>query len=182
ISKTFPPEGDEQESEKKMEVIESYSEKLSQKARQKSSKKNAIIVDGMDDLMVRMARCCNPIPGDQVIGYITRGRGITVHTHQCNRINAREVSREIDVSWNEEFSFTHPVNIRVVTHDKPGVLSLISRRINEININIRSATAKSMPDRKGSFLFEIEVKDYSELLKVINSIEALEEVISVTRI
>jgi GTP diphosphokinase / guanosine-3',5'-bis(diphosphate) 3'-diphosphatase len=182
ISKIFPPEGDEPDSDKKMEVIESYSEKLSQKARLKSSKQNAIIVDGMDDLMVRMARCCNPIPGDQVIGYITRGRGITVHTHQCNRINAREVSREIDVSWNEEFSFTHPVNIRVVTHDKPGILSLISRRINEININIRSATAKSMPDSKGSFLFEVEVKDYSELLKVINSIEAVEEVISVTRI
>jgi GTP pyrophosphokinase len=136
----------------------------------------------MSDVMVRMARCCNPIPGDSIVGFITRGRGITVHKVGCNRVDAETMLRTIKVSWNKGFNFTHPVSIRVTTQDKPGILSLISKTINNSGINIRSAMAKSLPDRKGSFIFEIEVKDYSELLKTISSIESLEEVISVTRV
>jgi GTP pyrophosphokinase len=166
----------------KLEEIESYSNKMSQVVRKKANKDNAVIVDGMSDVMVRLARCCNPIPGDSIVGFITRGRGITVHTVACNRVDAETLSRTIKVNWNSEFGFNHPVNIRVITQDKPGILSLISKTINNGGVNIRSALAKSMPDRKGSFVFEIEVKDYSELLKTISGIESLQEVISVTRV
>lgn len=168
--------------EEKLEEIESYTNKMSQVVRKKANKDNAVIVDGMSDVMVRLARCCNPIPGDSIVGFITRGRGITVHTVACNRVDAETLSRTIKVNWNSEFGFNHPVNIRVITQDKPGILSLISKTINNGGVNIRSALAKSMPDRKGSFVFEIEVKDYSELLKTISGIESLQEVISVTRV
>ncbi len=164
------------------EEVESYTNQMSQNVRKKANKDNAVIVDGMSDLMVRLARCCNPIPGDSIVGFITRGRGITVHTVACNRVDAETLSRTIKVNWNNHFAFTHPVNIRVITQDKPGILSLISKTINNGGVNIRSALAKSLPDRKGSFLFEIEVKDYSELLKTISGIESLQEVISVTRV
>jgi GTP diphosphokinase / guanosine-3',5'-bis(diphosphate) 3'-diphosphatase len=167
--------------EEKLKEINSLSNTLSKSAKRKAHKDNAVIVDGLDDLMVRMARCCNPIPGDPIIGYITRGRGITIHRSDCTRYDVGDVGRQIIVEWNPDFSFKHPVNIRVITHDKPGILSSISKSINNMNVNIRSAIAKSTQDRKGSFVFEIEVKDYSELLKTISSIEALEEVISVTR-
>ncbi|MCB9063409.1 MAG: bifunctional (p)ppGpp synthetase/guanosine-3',5'-bis(diphosphate) 3'-pyrophosphohydrolase [Halobacteriovoraceae bacterium] len=170
------------EEEKKLEEIDSYSKKLSKTVRRKANKDNAIIVDGIDDIMVRMARCCNPIPGDEIVGYITRGRGITIHKLDCLRVHATEHGRQIHVEWNPEFGFKHPVSIRAITHDKPGILSSISKHINGIGINIRSAIAKSLPDRKGSFVFEVEVKDYSELLKVISSIESIEEVISVNRV
>lgn len=166
----------------KLEEIKTFSSELSQKVKKRVQKDNAVIVDGMDDLMVRMARCCNPIPGDPIVGYITRGRGITVHTSGCNRIDGGDLARTIAVEWNPTFNFKHPVNVRVITHDKPGILSSISKNITGIGINIRSALAKSLPDRKGSFIFEIEVKDYSELLKTIGCIEALEEVISVSRV
>jgi GTP pyrophosphokinase len=136
----------------------------------------------MDDVMVRMARCCNPIPGDPIVGYVTRGRGITVHTASCNRVEAGDLNRGVSVEWNSEFSFKHPVNIRVITHDRPGILSQISKSITGIGVNIRSALAKSLQDRKGSFVFEVEVKDYSELLKTISTLEGLEEVIAVNRI
>ncbi|MFZ4714681.1 MAG: RelA/SpoT family protein [Bacteriovoracaceae bacterium] len=162
--------------------IETLYNQISKTAKKTTSKDNAVIVDGVDDVYVRMARCCNPIPGDQISGFITRGRGITIHTSGCPRINDEERSRMIRVEWNSDYSFKHPVNIRVMTHDKPGILSLISKSINNQNINIRSAIAKSMPDQKGSFIFEVEVKDYSELLKVISSIESMDEVISVTRV
>lgn len=173
-------EGD-QEIDKKIDEIDSYSKKLSRSARKKSQKDNAVIVDGLSDLMVRMARCCNPIPGDAIVGYITRGRGITVHTASCDRIDFGDIARKVDVEWNEEFSFKHPVNIRIVSHDKPGILTKISKALNNLDINIKSALGKSMPDNKGSFIFEIEVKDYSELLKIISTLESLEEILSVTR-
>lgn len=169
--------------QEKISEIDQFSAKLSKTARRKSNKDNAVIVDGMSDLMVRMARCCNPIPGDPVVGYITRGRGITVHTTGCTRVDTSgELARRIQVEWNPEFQFKHPVNIRVITHDKPGILSLISKSINNNGVNIRSALAKSLPDRKGSFVFEVEVSDFRELLKTISVIESLEEVISVTRV
>jgi GTP diphosphokinase / guanosine-3',5'-bis(diphosphate) 3'-diphosphatase len=170
------------DADKIISEIDTYSQKLSQSARKKTHKDNAVIVDGMDDVMVRMARCCNPIPGDPIVGYITRGRGITVHTSQCMRVDQGDLARTIHVDWNHEFAFRHPVNVRVITHDKPGILSLISKNINALGVNIRSALAKSLPDRKGSFIFEVEVKDYSELLKVTSGIESIEEVISVTRV
>ena len=170
------------EGEDKISEIESYSSEMTKNVRKKTHSDNAVIVDGMSDVMVRMAKCCNPIPGDNIVGFITRGRGITVHTSACNRVDAETLVRTIRVSWNKGFSFTHPVSVRVMTQDKPGILSLISKTINNNGINIRSAMAKSMPDRKGSFIFEVEVKDYRELLKTISCIEALEEVISVTRV
>lgn len=168
--------------EEKIGDIDHYSKKISDNVRRKGSKDNAIVVEGMNDLVVRVARCCNPIPGDPIVGYVTRGRGITVHTTACTRMDDGEQGRKIDVLWNPECRYRHPVNVKIMTHDKPGVLSLISKTINNQGINIRSALGKSMPDRKGSFVFEIEVKDHNELLRVVSAIEALEEVITVTRI
>lgn len=173
---------EEKNEETKEEQNESYSNQIAKNLRKKTSSDNAVEVDGMSDVVVRMARCCNPIPGDSIVGFITRGRGITVHTTSCNRVDAETLLRTIHVTWNKGFNFTHPVSIRVTTQDKPGILSLISKTINNSGINIRSAMAKSLPDRKGSFIFEVEVKDYSELLKTISGIEALEEVISVSRV
>ncbi|GAB4411977.1 MAG: bifunctional (p)ppGpp synthetase/guanosine-3',5'-bis(diphosphate) 3'-pyrophosphohydrolase [Bacteriovoracaceae bacterium] len=171
---------EDEESAKQIEELESFSKKITSQAKKKSNKDNAVIVDGLDDVMVRMGRCCNPIPGDPIVGVITRGRGITVHTTGCSRLDA--AAKMVGVEWNTEFNFRHPVNVRVITHDRPGILSHISKTINGVGVNIRSALAKSLPDRKGSFVFEVEVKDYSELLKTISTLESLEEVISVTRI
>jgi guanosine-3',5'-bis(diphosphate) 3'-pyrophosphohydrolase len=161
--------------------LESFYKKTQKTARKSTNNDNAVIVDGLDDVMVKMGRCCNPIPGDPITGIITRGRGITVHTIGCTRIVDIEKSRNVYVEWNKHYTFSHPVNIKVTTHDKPGILSKISKSINNAGINIRSAIARSMPDQKGNFIFEIEVKDYSELLKTISSIEQMEEVISVNR-
>ena len=168
--------------DKKISEIDKYSKTVPQKARRQSHKDDAVIVDGLDNIMVRMAKCCNPIPGDTIVGYITRGRGVTVHTSNCKRIDQGELDRKVFVEWNPDFHFKHPVNIKVITHDRPGILSQISNTINDTGVNIRSALAKSLPDRKGSFIFEIEVKDYSELYKAISHIESLEEVIAVNRV
>lgn len=174
-------ESQEQVAKEVEKESDSYLKQVTKTAHKTSGHDNAVIVDGLDDIVVKMGRCCNPIPGDPIIGLITRGRGITVHTVGCSRISGVERGRQIHVEWNKHYSFSHPVNIKVTTHDRPGILSKISKSINNAGINIRSAIARSMPDQKGSFIFEIEVKDYSELLKTISSIEQMEEVISVSR-
>ncbi|MBF0206063.1 MAG: bifunctional (p)ppGpp synthetase/guanosine-3',5'-bis(diphosphate) 3'-pyrophosphohydrolase, partial [Oligoflexia bacterium] len=131
---------------------------------------------------------CNPIPGDPIVGHITRGRGITIHTSTCkkkggiNEDGTSDSSRMISVHWNESFAFKHPVSIRIITQDRPGILAQISKTINSLGINIRGAVARSLPDQKGNFIFEVEVKDYSELIKVMDSIRVKDEVLNVYRV
>lgn len=175
------PSIDFKEDEKVEKEINTFYTKLNNTAKKTSNKDNAVIVDGLDDVMVRMGKCCNPIPGDPIVGFITRGRGITIHTKTCARVEETDQTRKVDVEWNSAYSFKHPVSIRVITHDRPGILSSISMTINNLGVNIKSAIAKSLQDQKGSFVFEVEVRDYSEFLKVVSSIEAMEEVISVNR-
>lgn len=174
---------------KDLEKIQNDYKKITQVAQKSTSKDNAVIVDGIDDVLVRMAKCCNPIPGDPIIGHITRGRGITIHTTTCKKKgsvgedgSSESHDRMISVHWNESFAFKHPVSIRIVTLDRPGILAKISKTINNLGINIRAAVAKSLPDQKGNFIFEVEVKDYSELLKVMDAIKSKEDVISVVRV
>lgn len=176
----YEAEEDNQKDSKNNEFDTLY-KKLSNTAKKSTNKDNAVTVDGLDDIVVRMGKCCNPIPGDPIMGFITRGRGITVHTNKCSRVDEFDDMRKVDVEWNSSYAFTHSVNLRVIVHDRPGILSRISNNINSLNVNIKSAIAKSMPDLKGSFLFEIEVKGYAEFLKVVSIIEAMEEVITVTR-
>ncbi len=174
-------EEEQQQSEKPKKDFDTLYKQISQTAKKTSNKDNAVIVDGLDDIMVRMGKCCNPIPGDPIVGFITRGRGVTIHTKHCPRMDEFDESRKVYVEWNTAYSFRHPVSVRVITHDRPGTLSRITNNIHGHGINIKSAIAKSLPDMKGSFLFEVEVKDYSEYLKVVSLIESMEEIISVSR-
>ena len=174
----FESEKNKSENEEKLDTLVNQ---VTTHARRSSNKDNAVIVDGLDDIVVRMGKCCNPIPGDPIIGFITKGRGITIHNKKCDRIHEFEDTRKIDVSWNSDYTFKHSVTLRVVTHDKPGILSKITNQINGLGVNIKSAIARSMPDFKGNFVFEIEVRDYAEFVKVVSTIESMEEVITVNR-
>ena len=82
---------EKEEEKNKLTEIDTFSTKIKKSSRSKSKIDNAVIVDGLDDLMVRMAKCCNPIPGDPIVGYVTRGRGITVHTDACKRVNSADL-------------------------------------------------------------------------------------------
>lgn len=169
------------ETDKAQEDIDTLSKSVKTLVKKTSNRENAVIVEGIDDIHVRMGKCCNPIPGDQIVGLITKGRGISVHSLRCKKILDFEDGRRIQVDWNPNYQYKYTVTIKVVTHDKPGILAQISRTINNIGINIKSAIAKSMPDQKGDFIFEVEVKDFNEYLRVVSTLESLDEVISVDR-
>ncbi len=147
-----------------------------------SSPRGPVKIDGADDITVRLAKCCNPIPGDPISGHVTKGRGIAIHTYACKKKKSLDMERSIEASWNGDFRAKYSVMMKIISQDRQGILSTISKAINNIGVNIKSAMAKSTPDQRGMFMFEIEVQDYGELLKALGSVEALEEVISATRV
>ncbi len=143
---------------------------------------SAIKIDGIDDVMVRFANCCNPLPGEPVTGFITRGRGLAVHTVDCSQVLASDPDRRIDVEWDMQRKTTRPVKIQVACSDQKGMLVGISGAITEADANIVSASVFSRGDKKGSNLFEIDVQNLEHLNRVIREIKKVKGVYRVDRL
>ncbi|HET9596534.1 MAG TPA: bifunctional (p)ppGpp synthetase/guanosine-3',5'-bis(diphosphate) 3'-pyrophosphohydrolase [Anaeromyxobacteraceae bacterium] len=140
-------------------------------------------ISGIDDVLVRYGKCCNPVPGDEIIGFITRGRGVTVHTRACDKIFNIDPLRRVDVSWDDKAAdVKRPVSIRVVTDDRPGVLAQISKTISEAGMNISQATCKTTGLGRAVNTFEMGIGEVKQLRNVMRSIGELEGVVSVERI
>src|SRR4030065_388009 len=139
-----------------------------------------ISLPGIDNVMVKFARCCNPIPGDKISGYISRGRGITVHTQSCPHIKKLDVDRIVDVEWNLSQKNAYPVHIRVVCDDSKGVLTEVSSIISSFDINISYAQVETT-DMIASCNFIIDVNDLHQLNQILSAIRQLKFVKSVER-
>ncbi|NLC71588.1 MAG: bifunctional (p)ppGpp synthetase/guanosine-3',5'-bis(diphosphate) 3'-pyrophosphohydrolase [Desulfuromonadaceae bacterium] len=143
---------------------------------------SAIRIHGLDNVLFRFAKCCNPLPGDAAIGFITRGRGITVHTADCPHILEEDPERCVEVTWDEREGANRSVKIRVLCHDRKGVLAAITGAITDCEANIVSATITSGNGDHGINLFEIEVNDLNHLNKVFNSLMRVKDVYRVERV
>jgi GTP pyrophosphokinase len=142
-------------------------------------------IRGVDDLLVRFARCCNPLPGDAIVGFITRGRGLTVHTRDCLTVAKSVLDRErlINVEWDIEEPATRPVRIAVyIGRDRPGLLSEITGAISSKNGNITKAEVTVTDDRRGINNFVVEVADLEQLQKIMAAIRDVPDVINVERV
>lgn len=144
--------------------------------------KSGIIVKEIDDIMVRFGKCCNPLPGEKIKGYITRGRGVTIHAYDCIYIQGYDQERLIDVEWDQREKFVYPVKIEVTSVDKKGLLAAISSSISLAEANISNAYARTLEDQKAVSTFEVEVNDLEHLRNVIRSIEKVKGVIRVSRL
>jgi GTP diphosphokinase / guanosine-3',5'-bis(diphosphate) 3'-diphosphatase len=132
---------------------------------------------------VRFGRCCNPVPGDDIIGFITRGRGVTVHTRACDKTLTLDPLRRVDVSWDTRAAdVKRPVSIRVVTDDRPGVLAQISKTISEAGMNISQATCRTTGLGRAVNTFEMAIGELKQLRSVMHDIEAIDGVVSVERV
>jgi guanosine-3',5'-bis(diphosphate) 3'-pyrophosphohydrolase len=139
-------------------------------------------VKGVGDLLVRFAKCCHPIPGDPIVGFITRGKGVTVHLQTCPTVvNEREVSRLIEVEWEAAPTETYPIAIRVEAYDRTGLLSDISQVVAEHKVNILAANVGVTSDHTAVVTATLQVASVSQLAKVMSRIETLKDVISVQR-
>jgi GTP diphosphokinase / guanosine-3',5'-bis(diphosphate) 3'-diphosphatase len=143
-----------------------------------------IKVRGVEDLMVFRARCCNPIRGERIVGYITRGKGVSVHSAMCpNVVNLLyDPDRRIDVEWDKGTDgLPYTVNLRISVADRRGILADVSSRIAKINTNIRDVEATVGADHRGSIRMTVEINDVKHLEKVMKSIKNIDGVLAVER-
>lgn len=139
-------------------------------------------VQGYDDILVSIAKCCSPIPGDSITGFVTRGRGVTVHRTDCARALAMDPARRIEVAWEDNSEHSSPAKIRILCVDKPGLLAEISKEISSRKVNIANAQCRSIGDQKALNTFEVGVRNVRDLNRLIRSLEKLKGVISVERV
>jgi GTP pyrophosphokinase len=144
--------------------------------------RDGIRVKGVDDVLVRFGRCCNPLPGESITGYITRGRGVSVHSATCPNVLTADLERRVDVSWDETHKVGHPVRIQVLSMDRRGALAEISSILTSSEANILEAECHTTVDKKGICNFTIEVHDTRHLQRVMASLRKVEEVVMVKRL
>jgi GTP pyrophosphokinase len=149
---------------------------------QQVARTGGVRVKGVGDLLVRFAKCCHPIPGDPIVGFITRGKGVTVHLQSCPTVvNEREVSRLIEVEWEAAPTQTYPIAIRVEAYDRTGLLSDITQVVAENKVNILAAAVGVTPDHTAVVTATLQVHSVSQLARVMSRIENLKDVINVQR-
>lgn len=141
-------------------------------------------VKGGRDLLMQLSRCCNPVPGDRILGYITRGRGLTIHSVDCPNLEALDYDRArlVEVEWDTAAPSLHAVKIAVIAEDKTGVLANVSSAIAECKANISRAEIITREDRKAELDFVVEIADTAHLNQVLKTIERIDGVITARRV
>jgi len=140
-----------------------------------------IKVAGENDVLVRFAKCCSPVVGDPIVGFITRGRGVTVHTLGCAKAVDQDPDRRVDVEWDSKLKTPRPVSVQVVCADKPGLLASLSQSFNQLGVNISQANCRSMDDNRAVNTFQFNVTDLEQLKTVMRALQRINGVYSVSR-
>ncbi|MGA8296137.1 MAG: bifunctional (p)ppGpp synthetase/guanosine-3',5'-bis(diphosphate) 3'-pyrophosphohydrolase [Acidimicrobiales bacterium] len=156
-----------------------------QTRRPTSRKSVGVFVEGLDDVLVRLSSCCTPVPGDRIVGFVTRGRGVSVHRTDCvNAITLDSAARErlIEVEWDQAQSGRHTVSIAVEALDRAQLLADVARALGEQNVGIISVSAESTPDRVTHMRFECELVDTEHLEAVLASLRRVDGVYDAFRL
>ena len=144
-----------------------------------------IKVRGLDDLMVYRAKCCNPIRGEAIVGYVTRGKGVAVHSKMCPNVQSLmyDVERKIEVEWARAAEDSFPVRIVIHTDDRPGMLNQLTSVLSNENTNIRSLEAKGATDHDGGVVeMTVDVRDKKQLEKLVATMRRISGVRDVERL
>jgi guanosine-3',5'-bis(diphosphate) 3'-pyrophosphohydrolase len=144
----------------------------------------SVKVKGVHDLMMHLSKCCEPVPGDRIIGYITRGRGLTIHTADCPNLDALDYdkARLVEVDWDTTQATTVSVKISVLTLDKPGMLANVSAAVTNAEANISRAEITTREDRKALLDFIVEVQNTAHVDRVVKAIEKIDGVLQARRV
>lgn len=161
---------------------ETFLQKVFKSAATRKKSDSLIIVDGMSDLLVRYGKCCQPIPGDPIIGFISRGRGVTVHLASCSKVFSMDNDRQVDVQWNNQSEAGGMTKIRVVCQDSPGLLQKLTDPFASVGVNIYNAKIRTNKDQKAICIFDVKVKNTNQLLMVIQNLQKIKGVIKVDRV
>jgi GTP pyrophosphokinase len=181
VSRLLPPE----EFQALTEAEESRDKKSERKSARPRPAEEGVSIRGVDDILVRFSKCCSPVPGDEIIGFITRGRGVSVHTSDCpNAVSLMaDPERQIAVSWDGKQKEPHQVRIRVeIGKDRPGVLAEITTAISSTNANITQADIRVTEEGMGVNNFVLEVSDLRQLQATMRAIQKVDGVVGVERV
>ena len=144
--------------------------------------RSGVRVGGIGDILVRFGRCCNPLPGERILGVITRGKGVTVHAVECQRLLESDPQRHVAVSWDKADDFTRTVKVEVLSEDRPGLLAAMSKAISSVEVNIKSANVRTLSDNRALNLFEVMVGSATDLKRVVNNLGKIRGVVKVSRV
>jgi GTP pyrophosphokinase len=139
-------------------------------------------VQGEADILVKFAKCCTPVPGDEIVGFISRGHGVVIHTRDCPKALDLDPARRVDVSWDEESKTLRPVAVQVTCTDRPGLLAAISKAFTEQGVNISQAKCRTTEDGRAVNTFQVTVGHLDQLKTVLRSLAGIEGVVSATRL
>ncbi len=170
--------------EHKEENIEEKIEELSkQKRRENKASASGVIVKGIDNCLVKLSKCCNPVPGDEIIGYITKGRGVSIHRKDCTNVKdlVNEESRMIDVYWANKETEAYQVDIEVYANDRSGLLADIIKVIGNAQCKLMGVNSRTNKENIAIVGITIEVENINELNKVINSLTKIDSIFEVKR-
>jgi GTP pyrophosphokinase len=149
--------------------------------KERAGPRSGVHVKGVPDIMVRFAKCCNPLPGEEIVGYITRGRGVSVHRADCASLLASGFERRIDVEWDKVNGEVHPVGLVVLCANVKGMLAAISGTLSNLDINILEANIRTRVDNRSECKFVVEVHDSEHLNRAVAAVRKIKDVLEVYR-
>lgn len=167
-----PPETQDSQSPETEEIKPRYSTRPSS---------GGILVEGLDDIMVRMARCCHPIPGDPIVGFVSRGRGVIVHHRSCPRLQKAELQRQIEVKWADDTTNMHSVSLRIITENRSALLAQLSKVFEDLKIQISRANCRVVGDESIN-LYRCHVSNVRQLKRLLRQLGDIRGVIRVERL
>ena len=150
----------------------------------KQAEEKGIKIKGIDDIMFHRSKCCYPLPGEQVAGFVTRGKGVSIHTINCPTLETHAIDRDrlVDVEWSGNGETTYTVKIVAYTVDKPGLLAEISAILSINNINIHHIDSSTAQGKQAKINLILEVKDKKQLDAVISKMSQIKGVLDVKRV
>jgi GTP pyrophosphokinase len=145
---------------------------------------SGVKIKGIGDLLVHLSKCCNPVPGDTIIGFVTRGRGLSVHTVDCPNIDELDYDKDriVEVNWDMKDTTPYSVKITVLTVDRPGMLASVSAAVTSAKANISHADITTTEDKRATLNFVVEILNAGHLEKVLKSVESVDGVVQAKRV
>ncbi|MBI2340610.1 MAG: bifunctional (p)ppGpp synthetase/guanosine-3',5'-bis(diphosphate) 3'-pyrophosphohydrolase [Deltaproteobacteria bacterium] len=143
--------------------------------------RDVVRIDGLEDLLIAFGKCCHPIQGDPIVGFVTRGRGVTLHRIDCPKVPSIDPARRVNADWNYKTDLVRTARLKILCEDKPGMLAEITAAISSRQANITKALVRTTRDKKAVISMDVGVRDTDELHAIMKSLEKIEGVISVER-
>ncbi len=167
--------------DQRQEKPDSAMQKIFQNAAKISKDISGIKISGMENMVFRFAKCCQPLPGDEIIGYVTRGRGVAIHTKNCSQTQSFDTERLINVSWDETKTSSRAIKVNIFFNDRSGILTQLTKCVSDTGANILSVQANSSPTGKAFCSFQVSIENTSQLNKIVNGLEKINGVIKVEK-